>query len=285
MTQMTNGEKLMPVRSIYKTLAFFDAQDMALTQAEVENYAVLGEENGNVENKDGLYFLSGRQELVYQRRMKYRITLERLRKAKKYLRFLRHFPYLRAVALSGSAALLNSTPESDIDLFIITKRNRVWIARALVSAYFQIIGERRHGHLAAGRFCLNHYLAEDTEITEDRNLYTAVEYASLLPVLGAAQLEKFWQKNGWIKEHLPHAQFTKGLPFFGFTSSRASRVLELFMDYTLAPALNYLLGLYQKHRIRRQEHILVSDDELSFHPGSHGQKVLALYKKKTSLYD
>ena len=26
--------------------------------------------------------------------------------------------------------------------------------------------------------------------------------------------------------------------------------------------------------------ILVSDDELSFHPGSHGQKVLTLYKQR-----
>ncbi len=292
---MTNGKKSMRKNLAFETLAFFDAEDLALTRAELENYLVhnplnppylKGEENAgfptlNLRGGEGeLFFLAGRDELISQKKSKYRISLERFRKAKKYLRVLQYFPYLRAVALSGSQALLNATPESDIDLFIITKKNRIWLTRALVSAYFQILGARRHGDKIAGRFCLNHYIEEGQEISEDRNLYTAVEYASLLPVLGAENLENFWEKNTWIKEYLPNASFEARQPFFDLRFGFARRILELVLDYSIGPALNYILGVYQKHRIRKQDYILVSDSELSFHPGSRGQQILALYKSK-----
>ena len=246
--------------------------------SEIES-TITVELSGKVEHREGLYFLRGRAELIAERKHRYQISLLRFAKTKKYLRFLRHLPYVRAVALSGSQALLNSESVSDIDLFIITKKNRIWLTRALVSAYFQLVGQRRYAERIAGRFCLNHYLADDTEITDDRNLYTAVEYASLLPVIGGDTLKRFWQKNQWIKGYLPNVRYERAVPFFDFRFSVAGKILELILDYTIAPVLNYLLGIYQKHRIRRQENILVSDNELSFHPGSHGQKVLVAYRE------
>ena len=278
--------------SIFETLAFFDAQDLALTAMELKNNlktdagpseiekCIDQDLRGKAENKDGLFFLRGRSELVAKRKQRYQISLLRFRKAKRYLKFLRHLPYLRAVALSGSQALLNSETGSDIDLFIITKKNRVWITRALISLYFQIIGQRRHGKHIANRFCLNHYLAAGQEIQEDRNLYTAVEYASLLPVLGSAEMDKFWQANQWVKEFLPHASFETKSQFFAFEFSGSQKICETVLDYTVGPALNYLLGRYQKRRIRKQEYILVSENELSFHPGSRGQQVLKTYQNR-----
>jgi len=288
------GKKSMLKDSIFKVVAFFDAQDIALTLAEIQNYldskaslreieTCLDEDlAGKIESNGSLYFLRGRTNIAEARQERYRTSLLRFRKAKKYLWALRFFPYLRAVALSGSQALLNVTPESDVDLLIITKKNRIWLTRALISGYFQILGQRRHGRHVAGRFCLNHYLAEDKEITDDRNLYTAVEYANLLPVLGAENIARFWDNNKWIKEYLPAAVLETTQPFFDFRFSGMSLILETVLEYTIGPALNHVLGIYQKRRIRRQENILVSDDELSFHPGSHGQKVLEKYKKAVS---
>ena len=259
-----------------------------LLLAEIEQ-TIKSELVNKVAHSRGLYFLRGRQALVDQRREKYRMSLLRFRKAKTHLRPLRFFPYLRAVALSGSQALLNVTADSDIDLLIITKKNRIWLARALVSLYFQVLGQRRHDQNIAGRFCLNHYVAEGRTLAEDRNLYTALEYANLLPVLGAENLAKFWQKNPWIKEYLPAAASEAAVPFFdppprraSFRFSRLQKIFEISLDFTLGPILNYTLGRYQKHRIRKQHYILVSDDELSFHPGSRGQQVLESLKAKLS---
>ncbi len=286
------GEKSTLTNSVFETLAFFDAQDLALTAMEIKNY--LGEQAALLEIEDclsgdlrervagqhGLYFLRGRESLIKLRRSRYRTTLVRFHKTKKYLKFLCHVPYLRAVAISGSQALLNSTAASDIDLLVVTRPNRIWLARTLVSVYFHLLGQRRHHEKVSNRFCLNHYLVADREITEDRNLYTAVEYASLLPVLGEGAMQQFWQKNLWVKEFLPQMEPEKHGVFFAFRFSIWQKILELILDFTLAAPLNYFLGLYQKSRVRRQEYILVSDEELSFHPGSRGQRILSLYKQR-----
>ena len=322
------------VKSIYSTLAFFDAQDLPLTLMEIRGYLVAvtphltsptrGEERGvsfpqsfppldpdtpvgvdgegkggvnleanlsdiekilqseladKIHYANGFYFLAGRADLVVLRRQKYQISLGRMRKAKKMLSFLRFLPYLRAAAISGSLALLNSSGNSDIDLFIIVKKNRVWIARMFISLFFQLLGQRRHGQKISARFCLNHYLAADTLITRDKNLYTAVEYASLLPVLGEKEFVKFWQENSWIKIYLPDPRYQQANHFFKTNFSVWQKFAEAVLDCTIGPALNYLSGIYQKRRIKTQEYILVSDSELSFHPGSRGQKVLSQFQE------
>lgn len=290
-------------QSIYKTLVFFDAQDMPLTLAEISSYLVADPEisqmptfrqiektillelTSRVNSNHGFYFLSGREFLIPGRQKKYRTSLQNFRKAKKYLSFLRFFPYLRAVAISGSEALLNSSDSSDIDLFVLTKKNRIWLTRLLVSAYFQILGERRYSNRIRGRFCLNHYVCEGQILRADQNLYTAVEYASLVPVLGRGALEKFWRENGWIRDFLAEPQYWPTNTFFGFQFSRLQKVFEFLLDFTLGPILNSLSGLYQKRRIKMQEYILVSDAELSFHPGSRGQKVLRRFAAKLELID
>ncbi|MDP3993933.1 MAG: hypothetical protein U1C57_03205 [Candidatus Doudnabacteria bacterium] len=285
-------------QSIHKTLAFFDAQDFPLTLPEIRNYLVkepsglagsslseikkvLDTQLSNLAaRKTGLYFLAGRQELVERRLANYRISLKRFIKIRRYLRPLRYFPYLRAVAVSGSQALSHGEQASDIDLFVITSKDRIWLARALVSFYFQILGQRRHGKHISDRFCLNHYVCEGHELAEDRNLYTAVEYASLIPVLGREQLEEFWRGNSWIGKFLHNPRFQKQNHFFKFEFSALRKVFEAALDFTIAPFLNWLLGLYQKRRIKRREYILVSNSELSFHPGSRGQQILAKFSAK-----
>ena len=284
--------------SALKTIIFFDSQDIPLTLLEIKNYLVaqtglsepislaelesaLGIElQSQIHHQDGLFFLAGREKLVDLRRTRYQISLLRFRKARRYLVGLRFIPFLRAVAVSGSQALMSCDTKSDIDLFIITAPRRIWLARTFVSLYFQITGQRRYAAHIANRFCLNHYLSGEAKITRDQNLYTAVEYASLMPALGIAELNKFWQDNQWLSGflHNPVAQHSN--IFFNYEFSPWQKFFEGILDYTIAPILNKLLGFYQKKRIQMQDHILVSDDELSFHPGSRGQTVLARFQAK-----
>ena len=284
-------------QAIYKTLAFYDAQDFPLTLLEIDDYLVkeagleasalsaikkvLAAELADVVAcKNGLYFLAGREELIEKRRNNYRTSLKRFIKIRRYLKPLRHFPYIRAVAISGSQALGNGSQASDIDLFIITSRDRIWLARTIVSFYFHLLGERRHGRYIANRFCLNHYLVEGVSIDQDQNLYTALEYANLLPILGEKSWRNFWAMNGWIKEFLRNPVFQNHNLFPAFAFSLWQKLFEKVLDFTLASGLNRLLGWYQKRRIKRLEHILISDQELSFHPGSRGQEILGKYRTK-----
>lgn len=286
-------------KSIYHTVVFFAAQGVPLTLMEIYSYLIstdrprdaaadslskikqtLDEElSGLIVEEGGWYVLPGKHELPDMRLKNYRISLIRYQKARIAMKGLRYIPFLRAVAISGSQALLTSGETSDIDLFVITKHNRIWLARVLISLYFQILGQRRHGLRIAGRFCLNHYLCEDTVISADRNLYTAAEYASLVPILGYEVLLRFWQQNDWVKTYFPRFEPELPSPFLVRKFSRFQKYIEWVLERTVSGPLNRILGRYQKQRVRMQDYILVSDQELSFHPGSRGQRVLRNYQE------
>lgn len=283
--------------SILKTLTFFNVQGLPLTLMEIKAYllrgdfrevtlgqikaALEGELLSRIKTDGVFYFLSESPHLPAQRRKRYRISLTRFRKARRILYPLRFFPFVRGVAISGSQAILNSREESDIDLFIIAAKNRIWLARMLVTLYLQLFGQRRYDQHTQNRFCLNHYIDENVDITRDRNVYTAMLYSSFLPVFGNRFFTRFYKRNQWVKDFLQDPVFEQSNHFFGFKKSRWQRFFEIIWEITLlAPILNWVSGWYQKGRIKPQDYVYVSDTELSFHPDSKGQQILARFKEK-----
>jgi predicted nucleotidyltransferase len=286
-------------QSILRTLAFFAAQGQAATLLEIRNYlfrvspdqrkpdlgeierALLGPLSGQVRHERGLFILTGQEAAIYGRADKYNRTLRLFKKARRWASGLRFVPYVRAVAISGSAALGNVSPDSDIDLLILVEDKRIFLARFLVSAYFQIFGGRRHGKNIVGRFCLNHYVVCGKRLQEDRNLYTAAEYSGLIPIFGQDRIRQFQRANlDWMGEYLVRSD-PASTNFFDYAESRSVSP-QIFLEKILFPLsalLERLLKAYQMQRIIPGRFILVSDDELSFHPDSKGQSILARYRE------
>lgn len=284
-------------RSILHTLAFFAAQEKAPTLLELRGAlvrtdsgqstpslselrdALTAELSDRVIGRNGLYSLQECARHSELRLEKYRRSMALLRKARRWARGLAYVPYVEAAALSGSVAQINAGPESDIDLFIIVRPGRVFLARFLVSVYFQIFGGRRHGGEIAGKFCLNHYVAEGSVLIQDRNLYTAQEYSGLIPVFGEKFLQKFWEDNaGWIGQFVVDPRLPVSA-VFGSTAlrARAQKIGETLL-WPFAGALENFFRFFQKRRIHTSDFVLVSAAELSFHPESKGQQVLSRYR-------
>lgn len=57
---------------------------------------------------------------------------ELFQKTQDFVRLIQWIPGLRMVAVSNSLAMYATHPGSDIDLFIITAVNRLWIVRTTV---------------------------------------------------------------------------------------------------------------------------------------------------------
>lgn len=285
-------------RSILKTLAFFAAQDQALTVVELHCYLLrvdpdqrsctLAETEQGVGRlageslviyRKGLVALIGQEELVDLRHTRYINSMRLLRKAGRWIRGLRHVPYVRAAAISGSVAHLNASGVSDIDLLIITDPKRMFLARFLVSVYFQLFGGRRYGEKIAGRFCLNHYLAGPHKLDQDRNEYTATEYVSLLPVFGKDTLKEFHTCNrSWLAAVLLRSEPAETHVYNDTKVSFFQRVTEAVL-WMISGPFERLAAALQKSRIRKGDYILVSSHELSFHPNSKGQRVLARFRQ------
>ena len=229
---------------------------------------------GEVENTLGYYHLPGRSDIARRRWSNYFYGSKREKRAKTFLPFLKHMPFVRGVAIGGSQALGQQKESSDIDLFIVSEPGFMWLVRTLISLYFQLFGMRRHGQKISNRFCLNHYVAGYKQVDRERNLYKAMEYSRLRPAVYAQGIREFLKANEyWIRAFLPNATFD-GKSFE--SPSIFQRAGEFLLKNFFGRSLDKTLGFFQRLKIRQDEFTFVLKDELSFHP--HSQHRLLLSK-------
>jgi len=199
--------------NILATLAYFDMFNYPLTQAEV--YLFLGNKfnyelfddtlkclvnNGTIHQFDKFYTLSTDHYIVVRRLEGNQKAAELIKIAEKVGNLLIKFPYVRGIAISGSLSKNFADADSDIDLFIITEKNRLWIARTLMHCFKKLTFLVNKEHL----FCMNYYIdMQHLEILE-KNIYTAIEVGTLIPLQGDIIFEKFYAANTWTREFLPN---------------------------------------------------------------------------------
>ncbi|MEK7188557.1 MAG: nucleotidyltransferase domain-containing protein [Patescibacteria group bacterium] len=223
--------------------------------------------------KSGYYFV-GDKSLVYQRIMRSRLSFKKTALAKKAARTLAQIPSIKMVAITGSLAMGNSSPDSDIDLMVVTSKNTLWSTRILsllllMSFKFRL---RRYGEKnQADKLCLNIWLdlAKLSWRAADRNVYTAHEIAAIEPLINKDRTyEKFIHKNAWIKDYWPNAVKIRNSKReirskFKFSNSN---FLNIFSDFVLRASnfLTYWLQYqYMRSKITRE---VVTPTRALFHP-------------------
>lgn len=200
-------------RNILATLAYFDMFDYPLTYGEI--FLFLGEKHCQLEFKEALNCLVSAKK-VYQfdtffsLKNDYLIVIRRNRgnqkaaqmitKAKEVGRLLIKFPYVRGIGISGSLSKNYADDKSDIDLFIITAKNRLWVARTLMHCFkkFTFLVNKQH------HYCMNYYIDEQQLQIAEKNIYTAIETDTLIPLEGELVFEKFYAANSWSRVLLPN---------------------------------------------------------------------------------
>lgn len=123
--------------------------------------------------------------------------------ALRYARWLARIPFVRMIAVSGSLAVDNSGPEADIDLFIITERDRLWISR-LGLVLFRVLTRRLSGRFSFAA-CPNYLVSMSALEIEQQDLYTAHEVIQIVPLWGTQAYTQFLQANEWVRRFLPQA--------------------------------------------------------------------------------
>ncbi len=294
---------------IFSTIKFFDLQDLPLTSFEIERYLISdksrlegmlneqfelgGQESHSpslVSSEDllseleimadsheiaelnGFYCLPNREVIIAKRLRNYKYGLLRERRIRRYVRGARHIPFVRGIALAGSQAMGMQRSGSDIDLLVITDPEHMWTARVFLTIYFQILGMRRHGKKIANRFCLNHYLSSIRELDRQRNLYTAMEYAKLRPLVYGPVMRAFQQANlSWINTFFPNVAVKEDNDDY---QSEIQRFLEAIIRPLAGKWLENLLASLQRGRIKEDKLVFVKEDELSFHPAGKHEHLL-----------
>ncbi len=234
---------------ILTTLAYFDIFKYPLTQKELflflarnytqqqfeETVTVLLTEKAIYRIRD-FYALQNNDFLAERRVTGNAHAKKLLQTAEKIAALLAHFPYVRGIAVSGSLSKDYADQSSDIDFFIITAANRVWIARTLMHCLKKASFLLKKEQL----FCMNYYIDErELEIIE-KNIYTATEIATLLPMQGADVFEKFYAANSWSRSYLPN-HFMRALTAPEIRLFGIKRMIEILLNNPLGDCLDHLL--------------------------------------------
>jgi hypothetical protein len=81
----------------------------------------------------------------------------------------------------------------------VSRANRLWIARTILHLFKKttfLVGRQHY-------YCMNYFIDEEALRIPEKNIYTATEVITLLPVAGSAAMNKFFEANGWSKESYP----------------------------------------------------------------------------------
>ncbi len=133
-----------------------------------------------------------------------------------YIKLLSLFPQIKLVGLSGSVAMMNAKEVDDIDLFIITAKNRLFTGRLISLLLAAILGIRRkfadksvtfHVSRFTNKVCLNLFFDEkDLSVPQFKHsLYVAHEVLQMKPIINKDRTyEKFLEANKWVKKFFPN---------------------------------------------------------------------------------
>ena len=205
--------------------------------------------------------------------------------------FLYKFPYVRAVAVSGSLSKNYADKKADIDYFIITKANRLWIARTILHLFKKLtflVGKQNF-------FCMNYFVDEEDLIIPEKNIYTAVEIVTLLPLAGTFTLNKFLEKNNWTKKWLPGYEHKRNLKT-AEGGSGFKKFTEWFFNGTAGEELDRFLYRWTTHRWQKKEqqgrknskgkvmNLLTGKHFSKSNPETFQEKILTRYNDKISWY-
>ncbi len=198
--------------NILKTLAYFDIfqyplkrEDILLYNPSVSTQQVINAnldtlvEEGKIYVLGDLFSLQNNPLLAERRRKGNARAVEEMKKAKRAARILSRFPFVEGLAISGSLSKNFADENTDIDFFIITKANRLWVARTFMHIFYKLAKLTRSQRL----FCMNYYVDELGMEIPEQNVFTAMEIITLVPVEGAACIEQFTNSNLWTKKYFP----------------------------------------------------------------------------------
>jgi hypothetical protein len=287
--------------SILKTIAYFDLFDYPLTLEDIRRFLDIKADEAGISAETEMLVREGRLFKLgayYSLQDNAALTLRRLRGeahadellriAARGARLLYRFPFVRGVCISGSLSKRCADEKADIDYFIITSANRIWIARTLMHLFKKLTFLLGHQH----RFCMNYYVDEDALEIREKNIFTAIELFTLLPMCGDEGLDKFFRANDWATEYFPGYRDRSRKAQESGGSSSLKRLFERVFGNRLGNKLENKLRRITDRRWRQKTEQLrrnMKGDVLTLQCGKHysrpnpeifQQKVLAKYHSR-----
>jgi predicted nucleotidyltransferase len=284
--------------NVLKVLVYFDLFEYPLTCDEIycfldsktdqntllANLEQLTEE-GYIFKLNDFYSLKNNPDLIKKRKTENDYARSLLITAKKNSKFLFCFPFVKGILISGSLSKNVAKKESDIDYFVITDSNRLWIARTIMHLFKKLTFLAGHQH----RYCMNYFIDEKGLQIEEKNIFTALELITLMPACGNGTLDAFFMANDWTMKYFPNYITNTEPHEEKFSGNWIKKFIELLFNNKMGNKLdNYLMRLTTKRWNLKEEKqkLTISGIRMGLRTGKHyckpnpvffQEKILTLY--------
>lgn len=298
-------------KAVLATIAYYDALEYPVTEFEVWKHLLTPEgegalapvsllaviqslnelaATGRIIATDGFYTLAERQKLIVERLRLEKEAVTKLKRASRLMRWCGWVPFVRMLAITGSLSMKRGDKGSDWDFFVVLSDGAIWTGRLLLTAWLELLGQRRHGKEVRDRACLNCYVTDRHMEIPLRDLYSSHEYRFMYPVIGLSTFRSFEIANRWIHRYRPHFSLTEIGPLFARPFSSQLLRLQRFLERLFPLAwLEPRLAQFQKKKIERNpktqivgSFIEASDQALIFLPEPKGPQIFERFKERLS---
>ncbi|HTS45373.1 MAG TPA: nucleotidyltransferase domain-containing protein [Puia sp.] len=284
--------------NVLKILVYFDLFDYPLTGDEIYRFLdlktdrntlmadlnQLTEEKYVFKNND-FYSLKNNPALIKKRITENDYAQPLLLRARKNSKFLFGFPYVKGIFISGSLSKNVAKKKSDIDYFVITDPNRLWIARTIMHLFKKLTFLTGHQHW----YCMNYFIDEEGLQIEEKNIFTALELITLMPVRGNGAIDAFFKANSWSAKYFPNCVVNTRLHDEKPPGNRMRKLIERIFNSNAGNKLdNYLMKLTTRRWNLKEEKqkLTINGTRMGLRTGKHyckpnpaffQEKILTLY--------
>lgn len=238
-----------------------------------------------IQSKNGFYFIENGIDQVQKRIKGSQEAQKILPKALRNAKLIYQFPFVKGVAFSGSFSKDYFDEQSDIDFFIVTNQDRLWIARTLLILYKKIflLNSRKY-------FCVNYFVSEHALEIEEKNRFTATELITLKVAYGHDVFHRFNSTNQWAFDyflltppHLSKDHPAEKKPLFSkilenlLSNSTGNKLDDFFRKITVRRWLTKFKGMENEDfRIALKSKKNIS----KHHPQNFQKKIIDLFNKR-----
>ncbi|MBW1295775.1 nucleotidyltransferase domain-containing protein [Aquimarina litoralis] len=213
----------------------------ATDQNEINNELAYLEQKGVVSTDNNFYFLEDNLSSVSRRIEGNKMANSVMDKAIRKGVFISKFPYVKAVGISGALSKNYHHKDGDVDYFVITESGRLWVARTLLMLYKKVflLNSRKF-------FCINYFVSDDSLEISEKNIFTATELLTLIPITG--NFTDFYNQNQWASNFLPNLEVNKT----SMASLKKKPIISRFIESILQTKIgSFLESLFLKLTLRK----------------------------------
>lgn len=288
---------------VIRTLLYFDIFNYPLKENEIlefhphaqTNRQILGAIQSLINKEfvfkiNDFYSLHGNLSQAERRQVGNDLAARRLKTAKRFGTIISKFPFVRAVMLSGSISKNYMDKDSDIDYFIVTAPGKLWLTRGLLAVFKRLFLLNSHKY-----FCTNYFIDSNSLEIEEKNIYTAIEISTLIPIHGRDLYRQFVERNRWVKHHLPNNGHYKDSHVCDEESS-IQKITEKIFNGNSGEKLDQFFYAMAKKRWEKQykNHYSPEDFSIAFkskpnvsknHPHFYQKKTLENFRTRIAQFE